>query len=620
MQTIKVILAESGRVANLKKDFPLYVGAYQNKLLNVLVPKSITAPKFVSHYIDSDGIIKTNDGSYTAIKIGMSYLERNGVIKHSNTFFMRYLKDVIVNNIEYSMYERTLPKEFTLFEGQGENAPKLIVNVVNVLVYSNKLDGDNNYVKTATTLDIITSQYAAIDVMYSEDLDNEPDINPTDLEVLTSQVNGILEELPNKSDKVDSVLKYSIKEELPLSVSYTKNGFKTKGIFFFDETFNIKTKINGQEEQQKGAILVTDYTETNNAIYQTELFLYEKGVAQRTISMNPSSLQVMNITDWQTKVDSVQEITDAGKFLYVDENGNVNLTSAIKDFIIRLNGTIITDKASALNFYDDFEVSAETKLSAEQNLENVNIRLAPEFKQRVSNLETDNATNKANIKTNQTKLNENVGMSLSVSINTSTYVMTVSLLNENKKVISSGTVDLPLETMVINASYSNKILTLTLKNGQTVNVDISSLISGLVPESRTINGKSLATNSTLTASDVSAYSKTETNNLLNKKANDADISKVGKSNKYADLDGLPIIPEGVEVVDNLTSTSKVASLSANQGKVLNDNKLDKTANAVSATKATHDGIKGGDLEPGIAHGFCLFLCVSLGKSIILFEL
>ena len=31
-------------------------------------------------------------------------------------------------------------------------------------------------------------------------------------------------------------------------------------------------------------------------------------------------------------------------------------------------------------------------------------------------------------------------------------------------------------------------------------------------------------------------------------------------------------------------------------------------------------LKGGDLEPGIAHGFCLFLCVSLGKSIILFEL
>ena len=32
-------------------------------------------------------------------------------------------------------------------------------------------------------------------------------------------------------------------------------------------------------------------------------------------------------------------------------------------------------------------------------------------------------------------------------------------------------------------------------------------------------------------------------------------------------------------------------------------------------------LKGGDLEPGIAHGFCHpLLCMSLGKSIILSEL
>lgn len=41
---------------------------------------------------------------------------------------------------------------------------------------------------------------------------------------------------------------------------------------------------------------------------------------------------------------------------------------------------------------------------------------------------------------------------------------------------------------------------------------------------------------------------------------------------YANLTGKPTIPSGVEVIDNLTSTSKTASLSANMGKQLNDTK------------------------------------------------
>ena len=206
MQTIKVILAESGRVANLKKDFPLYVGSYQNKLLNVLVPKSILAPNFTSHYIDTDGVVKSVDGAYTAVKIGMTYLERTGVIKQSTTFYMRYLKDVIINNIEYSMYERLLPKEFTLFEGQGENAPKLIVNIVNVLVET-KID-DENIESIGTTLEIITSQYASIDVMYSADLNNEPEYNPSDMELLSAIVNShtidVETSLKNSSDALET--------------------------------------------------------------------------------------------------------------------------------------------------------------------------------------------------------------------------------------------------------------------------------------------------------------------------------------------------------------------------------------------------------------------------------
>jgi len=102
-----------------------------------------------------------------------------------------------------------------------------------------------------------------------------------------------------------------------------------------------------------------------------------------------------------------------------------------------------------------------------------------------------------------------VGLSLSMD---SDYKLTVKLLNKKGEVVSSGMVDLPIESLITKASYSNKILTLTFQSGDTLKVDISSIITGLVSESRTINGHALTADIVLTASDVGAYGKTETYN------------------------------------------------------------------------------------------------------------
>ena len=90
------------------------------------------------------------------------------------------------------------------------------------------------------------------------------------------------------------------------------------------------------------------------------------------------------------------------------------------------------------------------------------------------------------------------------------YKLTVNLLNKNGVVIAGGMVDLPIESLITKASYSNKILTLTFQSGDTLKVDISSIISGLVADTRTINGKNLKADITLSASDVGAYAKGET--------------------------------------------------------------------------------------------------------------
>ena len=113
MNTIKIYLQESGQVADLRKDFSLYQGQYQSKLVNVYVPTNVIATE-------------------CAVKIGIKHLDRNGVIKKSRNFYMNKVKAIIYNGVEYMLFERLLPKEFTMYTGTGMNAPKLVINVVDI--------------------------------------------------------------------------------------------------------------------------------------------------------------------------------------------------------------------------------------------------------------------------------------------------------------------------------------------------------------------------------------------------------------------------------------------------------------------------------------------------------
>lgn len=108
------------------------------------------------------------------------------------------------------------------------------------------------------------------------------------------------------------------------------------------------------------------------------------------------------------------------------------------------------------------------------------------------------------------------GCTIGVSLDTTNYKLTVALKNSAGEVLSSGMVDLPIESLVSSGSYANGILTLTLQSGNVINIDVSTLISGLIPDTRKVNGKPLKTDITLTPSDIGAaskddvYKKTET--------------------------------------------------------------------------------------------------------------
>lgn len=87
------------------------------------------------------------------------------------------------------------------------------------------------------------------------------------------------------------------------------------------------------------------------------------------------------------------------------------------------------------------------------------------------------------------------GCSISMSIDSSTYVLTLSLINKAGNIIDTQTIDLPLESVVVSGSYdsTNKKIVLVLESGSTIDVPVGDLVSGLVNDVQ-IDGTSIVNN------------------------------------------------------------------------------------------------------------------------------
>lgn len=79
----------------------------------------------------------------------------------------------------------------------------------------------------------------------------------------------------------------------------------------------------------------------------------------------------------------------------------------------------------------------------------------------------------------------NYGASFELSINSSTYVVTATLKDQNGNTLGQAqTIDLPLESVVVNGAYDDttKKIILTLQNGNTVEFSVADLVAGLQTE------------------------------------------------------------------------------------------------------------------------------------------
>ena len=116
-------------------------------------------------------------------------------------------------------------------------------------------------------------------------------------------------------------------------------------------------------------------------------------------------------------------------------------------------------------------------------------------------------------------LGEDTGSSIELTMNSSTYVVTLNLKNADGDTISTGSIDLPIESVVVSGTYDNttKKVILTLQNGSTIEFSVADLVAGLQQEITSSNKLSsdLVDDTNKTNKFVTATEKTTWNNKQN---------------------------------------------------------------------------------------------------------
>lgn len=189
----------------------------------------------------------------------------------------------------------------------------------------------------------------------------------------------------------------------------------------------------------------------------------------------------------------------------------------------------VSGKGLSTNDYTNEDMSLVKTISNKANTNDVNAS--------ITNLQNQISETSENVDTINTELMTNAGYSLGMSINPTTFELTMTLKNSTGGTVSSQKVDLPIESMVVSASYANGKLSLKLQNGQTLDTDISAIVAGLVNQNFTIAGIDMKDN--IEANELkTALGINEITSDVSILKNDMSTAKTNISTIQSDISGL----------------------------------------------------------------------------------
>jgi len=290
-----------------------------------------------------------------------------------------------------------------------------------------------------------------------------------------------------------------------------------------DKTYYTRTGSGTEEEPY-------EYTEVENPIAENLSTYYEKNV-KLSLRYSPSPIKLVvdsgsYIPDEQTQNSEPITASELEQYQQALNDGlreaeNVNISAEKVDKVATItiidrygdetsveiqDGTDgIDGKDAKINGVNTLTIKAGQNIEIEQEENTLIINGQSNYnnltnKPKINNVElTGNKTTSdlgivipdvsgfitkdVNNLTNYT-LKTATGSLIDLEINQSTYVVTLTLKDIDGNVISTDTIDLPLESVVVGGSYdaTNKKIVLTLENGNTVDIPVGDLIAGLQTE------------------------------------------------------------------------------------------------------------------------------------------
>lgn len=252
----------------------------------------------------------------------------------------------------------------------------------------------------------------------------------------------------------------------------------------------------------------------------------------------------VNGTPWRTATDCVVKITPS-----TERNDGSEAVPEGDTYDIVMRVQIYKQQSSdrAIEEHNNDEASHPYILGELERIEGEIPTLPEHIVTDANYVHTDNNYTD----TDKSKLNSALpnttkyGSTIDLSMNSTTYVLTLSLKDQYGTVLNTKTVDLPIESVVVNGRYDavNKKIVLTLQSGSTIDVPVGDLIAGLQTEITSVNmlDADLVDDTNSTHKFVTAQEKT----TWNKKS---DFS--GSYNDLTDKPAIPVVPSNVSAFNN----------------------------------------------------------------------
>ena len=247
-------------------------------------------------------------------------------------------------------------------------------------------------------------------------------------------------ELVNKPDLTVFALITESANKIALEMDPTEFKIKAK---IFDKNNRLISESNVIDLPLESVVVSGEYDATNKKIILTlengniiEIPVEDliDGLATKTELEEGLATKDANI---------IESISKNGAPLPVNANKNVNITVPTKTSEVINDSGFITNDTNGLSHYYN-KTATDTRFS----------------------LVTETGTN------------------FTLSIDPTTFVMTAILKDKNGRALSTQTVDLPLESVVVGGRYDSETreVVLTLENGSVVRFSVADLVSGLQSE------------------------------------------------------------------------------------------------------------------------------------------